>query len=294
MPGPKWSGVRAALACASFVGCALACGRAEIETRQIRVSVVPGASEQALRERYASLVTYLGETTGYEVLLSVPTDYQQLLDDFDADRVDLAWFGGLTFAQAHARSGAEPLVTRDTDVAFTSEFIAIGSGSAGPLEEWRGRRFAFGPPLSTSGHLMPRSFLEGRGIVPEEFFSTVRHSRGHDETVWWVREGVVDLAAVNSAALRSMIADGKLAPDALRTIEVTTPFQNYVWSTRAGLPQATRLALRDAFLALDPSEPEHAAILRDMNAGGYLPIEASRYERLESVAAALGLLGETP
>ncbi len=289
--GRSVTAIWSAMCCASLLGCALACAPAAVKESRVRVSVLPDASAQTLRERYAPLVDYLAETTGYEVVFALSPDYESLLDDFDAGRVDLAWFGGLTFARARARSGAQALVTRDIDVAFTSNFVANGAVGEHEIEAFRGRRFAFGPRLSTSGHLMPRTFLEVRGIVAEQFFSEIRYSGGHDESVRWVRDGVVDLAAVNSSIHASMIEEGSLALDAVRTIESTGPYQNYVWATRPGLHRDTRLALRNAFLALDTSEPADAAVMRGLQADGYLPIDASAYERLEAQANKLDLLG---
>ena len=141
------------------------------------------------------------------------------------------------------------------------------------------------------------NFLQSRefvcnDVVAEQFFAEVRYSNGHDDTINWVRDGVVDLGAVNSAIHASMIDEGSLGADSIRTVESTRPYQNYVWATRPGLQPDTRLALRDAFLGLDPSEPDHAEILRRVQAGGYLPVDSSAFDRLHALAGRLELLGK--
>lgn len=258
----------------------------------IRVGVLPDEAEARLRTLYDPLLAYLASATGLELALEVPRDYDALVDAFDAGALDLAWFGGLTFSQARERSGAEPLVSRDIDARFSTVFVTAGNAEGNKLESFSGMSLAFGPQLSTSGHLMARAFLEERGIRPEAFFGDVRYSAGHDETAAWVRDGKVAIGAVNAQIIRAIFDDGRIAKGDLRVIGTTPPYQDYVWATRDTLDPAVRRALLGAFLALDPAVPEHAILLRRFGAGGYVPVAAEAFKPLQQVASELGLLGE--
>ena len=176
---------------------------------QVRIGVTPGESEEDLRRRYAPLLTHLNQSLDTEFLLVVPRDYNDTLELFAAGELDLVNFGGVTFVNANAQHGAKPLVMRDIDLQFTTYFIARMEEVQATIEGFRGRSFAFGSPLSTSGHFMPRYFLEQRGVKPENVFGSVEHSGAHDRTVYWVRDGKVDLGAVNGQVFRAMLADGR-------------------------------------------------------------------------------------
>lgn len=258
----------------------------------LRVGLLPDRAEEELQRRFEPLVAYLEEATGLGLELWIPPDYEALLDAFDRGQVQLAWFGGLTFVQAARKSGAVPLVVRDIDLEFTSDYIASAASTGSAPSDFAGKRLAFGPRLSTSGHLMPRWFLNRAGIEPEEHFVEVRYSSGHDQTVRWVQSGEVDLAAVNSKVVGAMRCAGLLDPAETRVLSSTPPYANYVWAVRPELDAATRARLLDAFLALDPAEPRHAALLGGVDANGFLPAMREEYRELELAAARLGLLDE--
>ena len=137
---------------------------------------------------------------------------------------------------------------------------------------------------------MPRAFLDDRGIRPEAFFANVGYSAGHDETVAWVRDGVVAIGAVNSQILHALMRSGRVGKDEVRTVAMTPPYQNYVWATSATLAPDVRRSLLAAFLALDPADPGHAAVLDELGAGGFVPVDSQSYVELQRVAGEAGLL----
>jgi phosphonate transport system substrate-binding protein len=273
---------------------ALACGvpaeRTTVVPTQLRVAVLPDESESRLRALYDPLVHYLATATGLRIELYVPEDYDALLDAFDDDELDLVWFGGLTFSEALQRSNAHPLVSRDIDARFTTLFLAAADADGDSVEDFKDKPFAFGPRLSTSGHLMARAFLEEHGIQAEVFFENVKYSSGHDETIHWIHDGTVAIGSVNAQILQTMLHERRLDSTKLRVVATSPPYQNYVWATRETLDPGVRQALMDAFLALDPAVPEHASILANFGAGGFVPIGSDSYTVLSSLAIKLGLL----
>jgi phosphonate transport system substrate-binding protein len=266
--------------------CELPGARAPEAPTHVRVGILPDESEPRLRERFEPLLDYLGSTTGLEVELYVSEDYDALLDAFDSNALDLVRFGGLTFVQARQRSNAQPLVSRDIDVHFTTLFVVASDTKGHSIEAFAGESLAFGPRLSTSGHLMARAFLETRGIRPEAFFESVRYSGGHDETLAWVRDGVVTIGAVNGQMAQGVMRDS----GEVRVVATPPPYQNYVWATPGTLDTRVHEALLAAFLALDPAVPEHAALLVKLDAGGFLPVGTEAYAALQRTAREAGLL----
>lgn len=277
----------------------LACSGEAGKDRQtpelIKLGVLPDQSTEALVAKYSPLVDYLSEQTGLKIELVVPDNYAAMLDDFHANRIDIANFGGLTFTQAERRDNAEPLIMRDTDLNFASCYLVPGADKRLTVREFEGETFAFGPELSTSGHLMPRYFLKAAGIDPDTYFASIRHSSGHDETAIWVRDGDVAIGVANCVIVESMDADGRLRQNEVRVLETTPAYADYVWAVHEKMHSSTKVGLRDAFLALDAIDPEHRLILRRLGANAYLPAsrtdfnDVRRAARDVEVAAILGL-----
>ncbi len=257
----------------------------------LRVSVLPDEDPAALAEVHTPLIAYLSSVLDVQMELEIFPDYGSLVDAFDAGHVDLAWFGGLTFVQAEARTGAFPVAMRDVDLRFTSVFLVPASTEATMVEDLRGSRFAFGSDLSTSGHLMPRYFLEHRGIVPETFFTEVLYSGAHDLSLLLVQEGSVDVAVSNATIVRRMFAEGGADPAVVRVLEETPEYRDYVWAVHPSVPADVREGLLDALLALDMGNADHAAILARQGAESYVPATSRDFDALRSIARQRGLLG---
>lgn len=275
--------------CAALFACSEEHVDQSLPSDPIRIAVLPDQSKEALLSQYAPLLDYLEDATSLEFELTIPLDYSDLLDQFDAGSIDFAWFGGLTFTQAEQKSQAVPVVFRDVDLQFTSCYLAHGSDTRTTIREFEGEDFSFGPELSTSGHLMPRYFLADEGLYPEQFFASIRHSAGHDQTAIWVSNGTVALGVANCIIAQSLLENGLLSSDDVRVIETTPPYSDYVWAANASMDERIRLMLLDAFLALDATIPEHNAILRSQGANVYLPAGSESFAIVRMAAERAGL-----
>ena len=128
--------------------------------KNIKVAVLPDQNESILRTKYQPLLNEISIHTGLMTTLLIPESYSELLDWFDNKQVDLALFGGVTYVKAHLKNKAVPLVMRDVDGHFRSVVLVHVNNSAKNIQALKGATLAFGSKLSTSGHFMPRHFLQ--------------------------------------------------------------------------------------------------------------------------------------
>ncbi len=257
----------------------------------LRVGVLPDESVEALHQRYDPLLSHLSAETRLDFRLVPPSDYGELVRLFRDHEVDLAYFGGLTFVQAHIFHHAEPLVMRDVDTRFTSWFLVRDGDPAHGLADFKDKVFTFGSRLSTSGHLMPRYFMQTeKQIIPEEFFTEVSYSGAHDKTAYLVRDGTVDMGVANSEIIKTMLRDGRLKEKEVRVLWETPPYPDYVWAVHDHFNEDIKTQLRDAFLRLDADYAVHDKVLAGMGAGAFFPAGTSDFLPLKGVAKTLGLL----
>jgi phosphonate transport system substrate-binding protein len=253
------------------------------QLKVLRVGVLPDQDSQRLTKRYTKLLDYLANELGVEPELVIPDSYADLVQRFAQKQIDLAYFGGVTYVQAHDEASAVPLVMRDIDRKFTSYFLVNARESAQTITELRARRFSFGDLHSTSGHLMPRYFLQQQNIMPETFFSEVRYSGSHDKTALWVQDGTVDIGVANANVMREMFEQGLLSNDKVRILWETPYYADYVWAVQPYVSKMHANRLRDAFLALSYSNPLHAEILSMVGAKSYLPASHRDFFALETI-----------
>lgn len=280
------------LTCAGLVIQLSACSNPQpghtIET--LRIGILPGQSETALRERFTPLFEFLSQETGLPYELVIPGDYEELLNAFGAGEIDLGYFGGVTFVKANSEFGAVPLVMRDVDSRFTS-IIVVADESITTLGDLKDKRLGFGSRLSTSGHHMPRHFLKVQyGITPEEYFHSIQYSGKHDRTAYWVRDGVIDAGVVNPEIIGKMLKDGRLQQGDLRTVLTTPPYTNYVWAVNPRIGPVDRERIRHAFLQLSFDNPRHEAILSRIGAASFYPASVEDFSTLKHMMTRQGVL----
>jgi len=258
----------------------------------LRVGVEPDQASTILQQRYAPLIDYLSAQTGIEARLIIPADYAESVRMIGEDKVDIANLGGLSFVEAQSRYRSTALVMREVDTRFTSWFLARPELANSALSDLRGKTIAFGNNLSTSGHLMPRFFLQQQWkIEPEDFFGSVVYSGTHDRTVQYVRDGTVDVGAANSTIVRKMLAEGRIGAGEIQVLWQTPPYPDYVWTVRSGLAESDRIRLRNAFLRLDRHDPADRRILASLDAEAFMPANAEDFVILQQIASRLGLTG---
>jgi phosphonate transport system substrate-binding protein len=257
---------------------------------ELRVSAIPDEAPTELQRKFAPLGAYLAKATGLDVKFVAVTDYAATVEGLAAGKLDLVWYGGFTFVQARRRTGnAIPLVQRAEDTRFHSKFIVPAASKAKVLQDLKGGTFAFGSVSSTSGHLMPRYFLLRSGIDPERDFAKVAFSGAHDVTAKWVETGRVDAGALNESIWQKLLDEKKVDPAKVRVLWTTPEYHDYNWTVRGDLDPKLVERLRAAFLALDPANPEHKAILDLQRASRFVAATPADYGAIEQAARAAGL-----
>jgi phosphonate transport system substrate-binding protein len=257
----------------------------------LRVSAIPDEAPTELQRKFKPLGDYLAKATGLKVEFTPVTDYAASVEGLINKKIDMVWFGGFTFVQANVRSKGQvtPLVQRAEDEKFRSVFITT-SKDINKLEDLKGKTLSFGSESSTSGHLMPRSYLLAAKVNPDTDLKRIAFSGAHDATVASVAGGKVDAGALNISVWDKLVAENKVDPKVVRVFYTTPGFYDYNWSVRSDMNPALKKKLTDAFLALDKSTPEGKEILELQRATKFIPTKAENYGAIEKAAQNAGLL----
>lgn len=257
----------------------------------LRVSAIPDEAPTELQRKFKPLGEYLAKKTGMKVEFTPVTDYAASVEGLVNKKLDMVWFGGFTFVQAKDRSknGVVPLVQRVEDEKFRSVFITT-SPSITKLADLKGKTLSFGSESSTSGHLMPRSFLLAAQIDPDSDLKRIAFSGAHDATVAAVAGGKVDAGALNISVWEKLVSENKVDPAKVRVFYTTPTYYDYNWTVRADMPADLKKKITDAFLALDPATPEGKEILALQRATKFIPTKAENYVAIEAAAKNAGLL----
>jgi phosphonate transport system substrate-binding protein len=258
----------------------------------LRVTTIPEEAATEQVRKFTPIASYLERRLGMKVEFTPVTDYPAAVEALVNKKVDLVWFGGFTHVQAQIRSGGKivPIAQREEDTRFQSVFIAKTDSGIKTLADMKGKQVSFGSQSSTSGHLMPRSFLLQAKIDPEKDFKRIAYSGAHDATIASVVSGKVDAAALDITVWRKFVTENKVDTKAVDVFFTTAPYFNYNWSVHADMPADLRGRIQRALLDLDPATPEGKEILSLNRATRYINTSSDNYKGLEAAARSAGLL----
>ena len=277
----------------SLMTCALMGFAALSHSQQVlRVTAIPDESPTELARKFEPLGKYLESKLGMKVEFTPVTDYAAAVETLVNKKIDLAWFGGFTFVQSAVRSNGKtiPLVQREEDTVFKSVFITSKDSGITKLEDLKGKTLSFGSQSSTSGHLMPRSFLLAAKVDPDKDLKRVSFSGAHDATIAAMASGKVDAGALNVSVWNKFVEDKKVDTNEVKVFYTTPAYFDYNWTVHADMPAALRDKITRAFLDLNPGTPQGAEILKLQRAARFVPTTADNYNGIKAAAENAGLL----
>jgi phosphonate transport system substrate-binding protein len=275
-----------------FAVAATAVLAASATAQTFKVTTIPEEAATEQVRKFGPIVKYLESKLGTKVEFIPVNDYPAAVEALVNKQVDLVWFGGFTHVQANVRSGGKivPIAQREEDTKFQSVFISKTNSGIKSLNDLKGKQVSFGSPSSTSGHLMPRSFLLDAKIDPDKDFKRVAYSGAHDATIASVVSGKVDAAALDITVWNKFVNEKKVDTNDVNVFYTTPGYFNYNWSVHADMPVAMRERVTKAILDINPNDPVGKEILSLNRATRYVPTKPENYKGLEAAARSAGLL----
>ena len=274
---------------------ATACSREA--QRTLYIGGIPDQDVSRLEARFDGLAHYLTERTGTPVEYIPSINYAAVVTAFERGDLHLAWYGGLTGVQARlAVPDAQAIAQRPRDQAFHSVFVADPDSGIETLEDLAGRSFTFSSESSTSGHLMPRSFIDAAGVDPEADFAGGPYFSGSHDTTWkLVEAGAFDAGALSEAVWQARVDAGEVDLSNVDVFFTTPPFVDYHWVVRGDVDDVfgagVTAGIRDALLAISvDAGPTERAIADAFHTDRFVAASNDAYDAIEDVAVELGFL----
>ena len=266
----------------------------------LRMSFIPDNKVAALEKVADKISAYLKQATGMEVKYEKAADYQACVNGLAANKLDLVWFGGVTYCQAVERTEGKAVLVacRDIDLKFKSYVIAtkalVDGGKVKPIKDLAELKpllkdftFTFGARDSTSGHIMPRHFLVAAGIAPEKDMKggpQFQPQGGHGATLKAVQGGQVDLGVLNYTVWDAQKPEDK---EKAPIIYTTPDYVDYCFAAHERLGKDTIEKIRKALIALDPKNPDHKEVLDAWDAKVFVAADPRMWDGMKKVLAEL-------
>ena len=278
---------------------------AQDKITQFNIGVLGGENAQDRITSNECLRKHAEEALGVPVKIFTPADYDGVIQGLLGGTLDAGILGASGYAKAYLTNpdAVEPrLVKTNMDGKFTYYSIGFARKDSGikSLDDMKGKRFGFGDPNSTSGYLIPLVELPkaGYSMKPGEYFSEIKFTGGHEQTIVAVKNGDVDAGVTwadglgdwadgyNSGALRKAVDAGIVDMNDLVEIWKSQPIPEGPFVVRKALPADVKDKFTAMVAGLAETDKDCAYGVAGGETAGFKPVTHEAYETIIEVRKA--------
>lgn len=166
---------------------------------EFRIGILGGENAQDRMTNTECFRAKVEAALGVPTKIFTPADYDGVVQGLLGGTLDYAWLGASAYAKTYLTNPeAVDVVLTKQNVDGTTGYYAIGFARADSgitsMDNAKGKSFAFADPNSTSGYLVPGAELLAAYGDLEAYFSEVKMSGGHEQSIVGVANGDFDAA----------------------------------------------------------------------------------------------------
>lgn len=189
------------------------------DVEELVIAFVPSRDVHTIQLSARKIAEYLAQETGYPMRAVAMSNYAAVVVGMQSKRVDIAFVGPLNYLVLNKKTGAYPVTAaiRNAQKGYRGLIITRADANIDTLDEVKGKKMAFGDPLSASANLFPKAALLDVGLDPaKDLRSLIIQSQ----------------SAVVMAVLGGKVDAGAIYEDARQNPEVLKRFPNVLGKTK--------------------------------------------------------------
>ena len=263
--------------------------------KEFNIGILGGENAQDRMTSNECLRVKVEEALGVPVKLFTPADYDGVIQGLLGGTLDYAWLGASSYAKIYLTDpeAVEVKLTKQNadgstgyySIGFTRKDTGIAS-----MDDAKGKVFAFADPNSTSGYLVPGAELTAKYGKLEDYFSEVKMSGGHEQTIVGVANGDFDAGVswadglgnwedgYNSGAFRKAADAGLVDMNNLVEIWRSAMIPEGPMVVRKALPQDVKDKVTALTADLWETDKECAYAVAAGDAKDFVPVEHSAFD----------------
>jgi phosphonate transport system substrate-binding protein len=265
------------------------------EITEFNIGILGGENAQDRMTSNECFRAKMEAALGVPVKLFTPADYDGVIQGLLGGSLDYAWLGASSYAKIYLTDpeAVEVKLTKQNldgstgyfSIGFTRKDTGITS-----IDEAKGKIFAFADPNSTSGFLVPGAELTAKFGPLDQFFSEVKMSGGHEQTIVGVANGDFDAGVswadglgnwedgYNSGAFRKAADAGLVDMNNLVEIWRSALIPEGPMVVRKALPQDVKDKVTALTADLWETDKDCAYAVAAGDAKDFIPVEHSAYD----------------
>lgn len=265
---------------------------AEAGQKEILIGLIPEMNVFKQMERFKPLAEYLTKKTGVKVNITILSRYGNIIERFQTEKMDGAFFGSFTGALAIQKLEVDPIarpINLDGSSTYHGYLFARKNSGIKNVKDMKGKKMAFVEKATTAGYIFPIAYLKENGVTNiKTFFSEYYFTGSHDAAIYAVLDKKADIgAAKHSIYDRVRLSDPRVDKDLVILAESAKVPSNGL-CVRKGLDKNLKKKLQDTLLNLD-KDPEGKVVLEKFGARKFIETTVADYHPVFDLANKAGI-----
>lgn len=243
---------------------------------------------------------YLQKKLGIQVQFFYTTDYTAVIEALRSKKIHMAHLTPFAYVLATQKAGLEPIATLGLNgkptmyhsIIFTNHKTGLKS-----MDDVKARAknltLCFADPASTSGHLVPRAYLNSIGLNPDNAFKQTVFAGNHAASILSVQSEKVDVGcAASELALDKLIREGIVKKEDIVILWTSPPMVNDAITMRSDLNKDFIKKVQAAYL--DAAKDDLTSFSKYVllywphpENMSYVPAHDSMYNQLRKIAGSI-------
>lgn len=235
---------------------AYSCNDPEAKIKELTFAAIP-SDDMAQTAKYTeNFSKYLEKELGVKIKYFIATDYTAVIEAMKSNKCQICILGPFSYILASQKAGAEALVSMGLKsgglYSYNSLLITNSKTGLHTMEDVKMKasklHLAFTDPASTSGHLVPRSYLTSIGLDPDKSFESVVFALSHAAAMLSVYSEKSDICAAGSQHFKRLLSKKEIDSTKFVILWKSEPILTDPFCVKNTLPVELKDRIRQALI----------------------------------------------
>jgi phosphonate transport system substrate-binding protein len=255
----------------------------------VTYAYLPQYAHTVSYERHHLVVDYLSRTTGIKFRQVFPDTFDEHMHMVGRGLIDITFSNPYIYVKIADRYGARAfarVVEAEGKENFRGQIICRADNPhIKTLADLQGKRLIAVDPTSAGGFLYPWGWILEEGLRKRDF-AEISFAPGpggkQEKVVMAVYSGKYDAGLIREGTL-NVLAD-KIDLTQIRVLAYSRWYPGWVYAARRGLDPAIMETIKQALLALNIGDSEHAVILKKARFDAVIPAKDEDFDPVRLLA----------
>lgn len=242
-------------------------------------------------ERYQPLADLLSSELGIDAKIVLLNHYDKIIERMKNKKVDAAFLGSFTGAEAIAKLGVEPLARplfKDGTSTYYGKLFVRKESGIRTVADMKGKTIAL-VDATTAGYIFPVAFFRKHGIQDlRSYFKQVIFAGSHDATIKAVIEGEADVGAAKNTIYDRVLDENPGYRAKLLVLANSKVVPSNGFCVCRWIPESLRRRLKETLLHLDHN-PKAQDALEKLGAVRFIETSRADYQVVNDMARQAGI-----